>query len=39
MVDDKEIENIADDVEYVAKGKKKYKGYKKGFARKYTKYK
>mgnify|MGYP001618313103 CR=1 FL=1 len=40
MVDDKEIEDIADDVEYSATSKKKkYKGFKKGFTRKYTSFK
>ena len=34
----KKIEDIAYDVEYTGK-KKKYKGYKKGFTRKYTGYK
>lgn len=39
MVGKKDMEDIADDVEYTSKGKKKYKGYKKGFARKYSSYK
>jgi len=34
----KKIEDIAYEVEYSGK-KKKYKGYKKGFTRKYTGYK
>ena len=35
----KKIEEIAYDIEYTSgSGKKKYKNYKKGFTRKYTKY-
>ena len=35
----KKIEEIAYEIESEGKGKKKYKGYKKGFTRKYTGYK
>ena len=37
VVDKKKIEEIAYELEF-GTGKKKYKGYKKGFTRKYTKY-
>lgn len=33
----KRIEELIEEIEYPS-GKKKYKGYKKGFTRKYTKY-
>ena len=37
-VDKKKIEEIAYEIEF-GTGKKRYKGYKKGFTRKYTGYK
>ncbi len=39
-VDKKKLEDIADEIDFPTGGsKKKYKGYKKGFTRKYTAYK
>ena len=35
----KKIEEIAYDIDTEGSGKKKYKGYKKGFTRKYTGFK